>query len=59
MIHHGFKPGKRVYVRLKTGNSIIDKFVTSTSKYLVLENYKIEWSKILCTSINKNRRSVE
>ena len=59
MLHHGFKQGKKVYVKLKTKECIIDKFVTSTSKYLVLENYKIEWSKILCTSINKNRRSIE
>lgn len=55
MIHHGFKKGKRVYVTLKDGSTIIDKFVDSTSQFLILENNKIKWKDIRCTTINKNR----
>lgn len=55
MIHHGFKKGKKVYVKLKNNDIIIDKFIDSTSQHLILENQKIRWSDIKCTSINKNR----
>lgn len=55
MIHHGFKKGKRVYVVLKDGTDLVSKFVDSTSQYLILEDYKIKWSDIRCTTINKNR----
>lgn len=55
MIHHGFKKGKRVFIKLNNGNKIIDKFVDSTSQYLILENNKIKWSDIKCTTINKNK----
>lgn len=55
MIHHGFKKGKRVYVRLNNGIEIIDKFINSTSKFLILENNKIKWSDINCTTIYKQR----
>ena len=43
MIHHGFKKGKRVYVKLNSGVDIVDKFVDSSSQYLILENNKIKW----------------
>lgn len=55
MIHHGFKKGKKVFVKLKTGETIIDKFVDPTSQTLILENNKIKWSNIRCTTINKLR----
>lgn len=55
MVHHGFKKGKRVFVKLNSGVEIVDKFVDSSSQYLVLENNKIKWSDIRCTTINKNR----
>lgn len=55
MIHHGFKKGKRVYVKLNSGVDIVDKFVDSSSQYLILENNKIKWSDIRCTTINKQR----
>lgn len=55
MIHHGFKKGKRVYVKLNSGMDIVDKFVDSSSQYLILENNKIKWSDIRCTTINKQR----
>ena len=55
MIHHGFKKGKKVFVKLNNNIEIIDKFVSSTSQYLILENNKIKWSDIRCTTINKNR----
>lgn len=58
MIHHGFKRGKRVFVKLNTGVEIVDKFVDSTSQYLILENNKIKWSDIRCTTINKQRKFV-
>lgn len=59
MIHHGFKKGKRVYVVLNNGQEIIDKFVDSTSQYLILENNKIKWKDIRCTTINKNRGDIK
>lgn len=59
MIHRGFKLGKKVYVTLKDGTVIVDKFVDSTSKYLKLENNKIFWKDIRCTTINKNRTIIE
>ena len=55
MIHHEFKKGKRVFVKLKDDTYIIDKFVDSTSQTLILENHKIKWSDIKCTTINKRR----
>ena len=55
MIHHGFKKGKRVFVKLKDGTEIIDKFVDSTSQTLILENYKLIRSDRRCTTINKRR----
>ena len=55
MIHHGFKKGKRVYVKLNSGVDIVDKFVDSSSQYLILENNKIKWSDIRCTTIHKQR----
>ena len=57
MIHHGFKKGKKVFVKLKNNTEIIDKFVDSTSQTLILENHKIKWSDIRCTTINKLRDS--
>ena len=59
MIHHGFKKGKRVYIVLNNGQEIIDKFVDSTSQYLILENNKIKWKDIRCTTINKNRSDIK
>ena len=58
MIHHGFKRGKRVFVKLNTGVEMGEKFVDSTSQYLILENNKIKWSDIRCTTINKQRKFV-
>lgn len=55
MIHHGFKKGKKVFVKLKDNTQIVDKFVDSTSQYLILEKHKIKWSDIQCTTINKLR----
>lgn len=55
MIHHGFKKGKKVFVKLNSGVDIVDKFVDSTSQYLILENYKLKWCDIRCTTINKRR----
>ena len=55
MIHHGFKKGKRVFVILNNGVEIVDKFVDSTSQYLILQEHKIKWSEIRCTTINKRR----
>lgn len=55
MIHHGFKKGKRVFLILKSGEKIIDKFVDSNSNYIILENGKYNWKDIRATTINKNR----
>lgn len=55
MIHHGFKKGKKVFVKLKDGTQIIDKFIDSTSQHLILQEHKIKWSNIRCTTISKKR----
>lgn len=54
-IHHGFKKGKQVFVKLIDGDVIIDKFLDSSSQYLYLESHKIKWKDIRCTTINKLR----
>lgn len=56
MIHHGFKKGKKVFIILKGGEKIIDKFKDSNSQYIELKNHKIFWKDIQATTINKNRR---
>ena len=56
MIHHGFKKGKKVFIILKDGEKIIDKFKDSNSQYIELETHKIFWKDIQATTINKNRR---
>lgn len=55
MIHHGFKKGKKVFVILRNGEKIIDKFKDSNSQYIELETHKIFWKDIQATTINKNR----
>ena len=56
MIHHGFKKGKKVFIILRNGEKIIDKFKDSNSQYIELETHKIFWKDIQATTINKNRR---
>ena len=56
MIHHGFKKRKKVFVILRNGEKIIDKFKDSNSQYIELEKHKIFWKDIQATTINKNRR---
>lgn len=56
MIHHGFKKGKKVFIILRNGEKIIDKFKNSNSRYIELEKHKIFWKDIQATTINKNRR---
>lgn len=56
MIHHEFKKGKKVFVILRNGEKIIDKFKDSNSQYIELEKHKIFWKDIQATTINKNRR---
>lgn len=58
MVHHGFKKGKKVFVKLNSGVEIVDKFVDSTSQYLIMKNNKIKWCDIRCTTINKQRNFV-
>ena len=55
MIHHNFKKGKKVFIKLNNDDEIVDKFVDSTSQYIILENHKIKWNDIRCTTINKNK----
>lgn len=57
MVHHGFKKGKNIFIILRDNTEIIDKFIDSTSQYIILENHKIKWSDIRATTINKNRNS--
>ena len=56
MIHHGFKKGKKIFIILRNGEKIIDKFKDSNSQYIELEKHKIFWKDIQATTINKNRR---
>lgn len=56
IIHHGFKKGKKVFIILRNGEKIIDKFKDSNSQYIELEKHKIFWKDIQATTINKNRR---
>ena len=46
MIHHGFKPGKKVLIILNKGEHIVSKFKSSSSNYIELECGKIKWKSI-------------
>lgn len=37
-VHHRFTKGKRVFITLRDGTKIIDKYVSSNSSKIILEN---------------------
>ncbi len=55
MIHHGFKPGKKVLIILNKGEHIVSKFKSSSSNYIELECGKIKWKSIRSSTIYKDR----
>lgn len=57
MIHHKFCKGKKIFVKLKNDEIIIDKFKSSSSLYLFLNNHKLKWTDIKCTDIYLPKRS--
>ena len=50
-IHHRFTKGKKVFVALRNGNTLVDKFIDSNSNYFILQNNKLKWNEIRCTDI--------
>ncbi|MBT5954599.1 hypothetical protein HOG98_07745 [bacterium] len=57
-IHTSTYKGKRVYVLLKDGTRIVDKFKDKKSGYVVLEEHgKIQKSKIKTMTIYRNTPS--
>ena len=50
-VHHRFKKGKRVFITLRDGTKIIDKYVSSNSSKIILENGSYRWNEIRCTDI--------
>ncbi|MBT6121248.1 hypothetical protein HOH45_07280 [bacterium] len=57
-IHTSTYKGKRVYVLLKDGTRIVDKFKDKKSGYVVLEEHgKIQKSKIKTMTIYRNTTS--
>lgn len=50
-IHHRFTKGKKVFVALRDGSTIVDKFMSSNSNYFILQNSKLKWNEIRCTDI--------
>lgn len=57
MIHYKFCKGKKIFVKLKNDEIIIDKFKSSSSLYLFLNNHKLKWTDIKCTDIYLPKRS--
>mgnify|MGYP003290921710 CR=1 FL=1 len=55
MVHHNFRKGQKVLIILQNGQQIIDKYFGSKGRYLLLENYSIEWKDIRSSTIYKNK----
>ena len=57
MLHHEFRKGQKIFIiTTQPGNNkIFDKYVEATSKYLILENNKIEWKNIRSSTIWRGR----
>ncbi len=51
--HTTFRRGKRVIVKLRNGDYIIDKFVERTGKFIILENHMLKPIDILSMGIYK------
>ena len=50
--HHNFPKGKRLYIIMKDGTRIVDKYIKVDKAFLYLENYTLRYAKIRSTSIN-------
>ena len=55
-IHHTFKQGQKVYVILKDGTTLVDRYREYDSKFIHLYENKIKWSDIRSTTIYKVRK---
>lgn len=53
MIHHGFKPGKRIIVMMRNGDKIVGKYEDHYSKGLIVEGQKLPYSKMRSATIYK------
>ena len=53
--HTSTHKGKRVFIRLKDGESIVGKFLGKKARYILLEGMKIPIAVIKSFSINKNK----
>lgn len=58
MIHHEFRKGQKVFIILKNGIKLLDKYINKTSQFLELENYKIKWNNIRSTTIWRNNEKI-
>jgi len=55
-IHTGFKKHQKILIILKSGEYIIDKYVDTKAKYLILkEHKKINLNSIRCTTIYRQQ----
>lgn len=59
MVHHNFKKGKRVFIILKNGEKIIDKYLDTKGDLIILEKNSIKFSDIRSSTIFKNGNKVD
>lgn len=52
-LHHHFSKNKKVYITLKDGTRVVDKYKDSSSQYFITENNKFKWEDIRSTNINR------
>ena len=50
-VHHRFTKGKKVFIALRDGTKVIDKFVSSNSNRITFKNNSYKWNEIRCTDI--------
>ena len=55
MLHHEFRKGQKVFIILKNGQQIIDKFVATKGNYLICENSRYAWKAIRSSTIYKHQ----